>query len=123
MERFVVYSEEFGYFKNCYDKSLQYHEGDFVEDVEVCKWWKSEDKAFELATDLSKKFKTNCVRIYVGVDILDSIPTQDIIDKKLKECKVIIDETDALSTAQVNSLSDTRYRKYTTAKRYVETYG
>ena len=75
-----------------------------------------------MSTNLYKQFKTNCVRILITIDELDTIPTKKQIAKKLAECVTLVKATDALSDKEVEKIPEREWQNYLVAKRYIENH-
>lgn len=132
MIRYVIYSDNYGYFKPGHggSKSLWYNDSDFVQNSEDAYWYKTEKGALDTAIKVANKLD-NIIVVSIDVTIVQLPHTSnannvvnDMREQQLATATKIYTDMrvrmDDMSEAEVEQISTKQWNAYIEAKCFLQ---
>jgi len=117
MKRYLIHSEKLGYWQSIVGKAF------FGDSIEDANWYKSERTAITAISDI-RGFDTGPMKV-IGIEVAVELSKDpcNLHDDLLARSVEMLKELDTMSNAEVEGMSETRWRQYKRARTYVREHG
>lgn len=124
ISRYVVVNEDHGYFFNSKQRTPQYNENDFVQDVTRANHYISWEGAFMAALQLYPTFHTKVALINIVITEYDEVvkSIDEWIREQIAACKHITNEVANMSPTEVETLPKQKWEHYKKCRDFIRKY-